>query len=107
MISTFQAIVYAIVHSLCEILPIGGKAGTLLMPEIFGWVAPPPELRAAIGLGICIAIFFFFSVAMKSFTLLELKSMSAVFSAGKMKRSKVRVSVCGVAKKFSITWLMC
>lgn len=60
MITTFQAIVYAVVHSLCEILPIGGKAGTLLVPEIFGWSAPPVELRAAIGLGICIAIFFFF-----------------------------------------------
>lgn len=60
MISTFQAIVYAVIHSLCEILPIGGKAGTLLVPEILGWSAPPLELRAAIGLGICLAIFFFF-----------------------------------------------
>ena len=47
------------------------------------------------------------SKAMKSRKGFESKSMAATFSAGKRKRSSVRVSVVGVTRKFSITWLMC
>jgi undecaprenyl-diphosphatase len=58
--TTFQAIIYAIVHGFSEFLPIGSHAHHILVPYIIGWQQPTGALLGALSLGSFLALIVFF-----------------------------------------------
>jgi undecaprenyl-diphosphatase len=58
--STFQAIVYGILHGFTEFLPISTKAHNLLVPYAVGWPEPTGALGGALSLGALLALLVYF-----------------------------------------------
>ena len=58
--TTFQAIVFAIIDGICEFLPIGAKAHHTLVPYLIGWQQPAGALLGALTLGSFMAVFIYF-----------------------------------------------
>lgn len=60
MITTFQAIVYAVIQGFSEFLPVSARAHQLAVPYLLNWPAPPEALLAAISIGALMAALVFF-----------------------------------------------
>lgn len=60
--TTFQAIIYAIVHGFAEFLPISASAHERLIPYLLNWTDHPPAgaLIAALDLGSTLAVLAYF-----------------------------------------------
>jgi len=58
--TTFQALVYAIIQGLSEFLPISSKAHLILFPYLIGWQAPSGALMAALTFGSFLALLIYF-----------------------------------------------
>lgn len=58
--TTFQAIVFAIIDGISEFLPIGPKAHHILVPYLVGWQQPTGALLGALTLGSFMAVFIYF-----------------------------------------------
>lgn len=58
--STFQAIVYGIVHGFTEFLPVSTRAHDLLIPYLIGWPEPTGALGGALSLGALLAVLVYF-----------------------------------------------
>ena len=58
--TTFQAIVYGIVHGFSEFLPISASAHHILVPYLFHWPAPSGALLGALSLGTFLAVMIYF-----------------------------------------------
>ena len=58
--TTFQAIIYSIIHGLTEFLPVGVTAHHILLPYLLGWPAPSGAFDAALSLGAFLALFVYF-----------------------------------------------
>lgn len=58
--STFQAVVYALVHGLTDFLPISSSAHSALLPLFLEWPEPSAHLVGAISAGSLLAILIFF-----------------------------------------------
>lgn len=58
--TTFQALVYAIVNGVSEFLPISSKAHNILIPYLVGWQPPSGALLGALSLGSLLALLIYF-----------------------------------------------
>lgn len=58
--TTFQAIVYAIIHGASQFLPISTQAHHLLIPYLLGWQPPTGALLGAFSLGSFLALLIYF-----------------------------------------------
>jgi undecaprenyl-diphosphatase len=58
--TTFQAIVFAVIQGISEFLPIGSKAHPILFPYLLGWQQPYGALAGALSLGSFLAVFIYF-----------------------------------------------
>lgn len=58
--TTFQAIIYGILHGFAEFLPISASAHDRLVPYLLNWPEPSKALLAAIYLGASLAVFCYF-----------------------------------------------
>jgi undecaprenyl-diphosphatase len=58
--TTFQAIVFAIIDGISEFLPISSKAHHILVPYLVGWQQPTGALLGALTLGSFMAVFIYF-----------------------------------------------
>jgi undecaprenyl-diphosphatase len=58
--TTFQAIIYGIVHGFAELLPIGAEAHRWALAHALDWPLPDAGLAAALGLGSALAVFLYF-----------------------------------------------
>lgn len=58
--TTFQAIVYAIIHGASQFLPISTQAHHLLIPYLLGWQPPTGALLGAFSLGSFLALVVYF-----------------------------------------------
>jgi undecaprenyl-diphosphatase len=58
--TTFQAIVYAIVHGFSEFLPIGAQAHQRLLADALGWGEPPAAFQGALALGALLSVLLYF-----------------------------------------------
>jgi undecaprenyl-diphosphatase len=58
--TTFQALIYAIVHGMSEFFPISAKAHQVLLPYLVGWQPPTGALLGALTFGSFMALLVFF-----------------------------------------------
>jgi undecaprenyl-diphosphatase len=58
--TTFQAIIYGIVHGFTEFLPISASAHQALVPYLLNWPEPSGAFLAALYLGAALSIFVYF-----------------------------------------------
>jgi undecaprenyl-diphosphatase len=58
--STFQAIVYGIIHGFTEFVPVSSNAHDLLVPYLFNWPGPSGALSGALSLGALLALLVYF-----------------------------------------------
>src|SRR6185295_9532328 len=58
--STFQAIVYGILHGFTEFLPVSTTAHDLAVPFLVGWPGPTGALSGALSLGALLAVLVYF-----------------------------------------------
>lgn len=58
--TTFQAIVYGIVHGFTELLPLGAGAHRWALSEVLLWPAPDAAVLAGLLGGSALAVFFYF-----------------------------------------------
>ncbi|MGZ3697932.1 MAG: undecaprenyl-diphosphate phosphatase, partial [Bdellovibrionota bacterium] len=58
--STFQAIVYGIIHGFTEFLPVSSSAHQSLVPFLLGWQAPNGPLFGAFAIGTFAALMVYF-----------------------------------------------
>lgn len=58
--TTFQAIVYAVIHGFTEILPVSSAAHHVLVPYLIGWEEPTSALLAAMSSGVFLALLVYF-----------------------------------------------
>jgi undecaprenyl-diphosphatase len=58
--TTFQAIIYAIIQGLSEFLPISASGHSILFPYLVGWQHPTVGLMAGITLGSFLALLIYF-----------------------------------------------
>lgn len=58
--TTFQAILLAIVHGFTEFLPISASAHERLIPYLLSWDSPPEALLAALSLGTAFSVLVYF-----------------------------------------------
>lgn len=58
--TTFQAVVYGIIHGFAEFLPIGSGAHQLLVPYVLNWPAPTGPLAGALALGAVLSLLVYF-----------------------------------------------
>ena len=58
--TTFQAIVYAMIHGISQFLPISPTAHHVLIPYLVGWEPPPVALLGAMTLAAFSALMIFF-----------------------------------------------
>lgn len=58
--TTFQAIVYAMIEGVSQFLPISSKAHQILVPYLLGWQAPTGAMLGALSLGSLLALFIYF-----------------------------------------------
>lgn len=58
--TTFQAIVYGVLHGFTELLPLGAGAHRAALAAALDWPAPDAALLAALFLGSSLAIFLYF-----------------------------------------------
>ncbi|MFZ9596560.1 MAG: undecaprenyl-diphosphate phosphatase [Bdellovibrionia bacterium] len=58
--TTFQAIVLAIIHGISEFLPINSKAHQVLLPLVVGWQQPTGSQLACFSLGGLLALLIYF-----------------------------------------------
>lgn len=58
--TTFQAIVYAILHGLTEFLPVSSSAHQNLVPYFFDWPAPTGAFSGALSLGALMSLLVYF-----------------------------------------------
>jgi undecaprenyl-diphosphatase len=60
MTTTFQAIIYGILHGFTEFLPVSSSAHHILVPYLVGWPEPGAALMGALSLGAMLALLVFF-----------------------------------------------
>jgi undecaprenyl-diphosphatase len=58
--STFQAIVYGIIHGFAEFVPISANAHDQLVPYLLGWPAPTGVMTGALAFGAMLSLFLYF-----------------------------------------------
>lgn len=58
--TTFQAVIYALIHGISEFLPISAKAHHVLVAYLLGWQPPSGALLTAFALGSLLAVFIYF-----------------------------------------------
>src|SRR4051794_37293269 len=58
--TTFQAIVYGIIHGFTEFLPISARAHQILIPYILSWPEPTGVFGGALALGAFLAVLIYF-----------------------------------------------
>jgi undecaprenyl-diphosphatase len=58
--TTFQAIVYAMIHGLTEFLPVSAKAHQILIPHVIEWPEPSDAFSAALAVGTALSLFIYF-----------------------------------------------
>lgn len=58
--TTFQAIIYAIVHGFTEFLPVSAGAHHSLIPYVTGWPEPTGPFAGALSLGALLALLVYF-----------------------------------------------
>jgi len=59
-VTTFQAVVTAIVHGFTEILPLSAPAHQAILTRILGWDTPPSHVLGVLSLGTALAIFIYY-----------------------------------------------
>ena len=58
--STFQAIIFSIIHGFAEFLPISSSAHDILVPYLLGWPTPEGAFSGALALGAFLSLFIYF-----------------------------------------------
>jgi undecaprenyl-diphosphatase len=58
--TTFQAVVYAVVHGFTEFLPVSVNAHHQMIPYLFGWQAPEGAFLGALSLGAFLSALIYF-----------------------------------------------
>jgi undecaprenyl-diphosphatase len=58
--TTFQSIIYGIIHGFTAFLPVSDSAHHALVPYLFGWPDPTGAFHAALSLGAALALFVYF-----------------------------------------------
>lgn len=58
--TTFQAIIYAMIHGISQFLPLSPSAHETLIPYLIGWDPPPATLLGAMTVGAFLAILMYF-----------------------------------------------
>lgn len=58
--STFQAVLYGLIHGFSEFLPISSTAHMSLISELFGWPKPPEQLQGYLALSGLLSVFLYF-----------------------------------------------
>jgi undecaprenyl-diphosphatase len=58
--TTFQSIIYGIIHGFTQFLPIGDSAHQALVPYLFGWPDPTGAFHAALSIGAALALFIYY-----------------------------------------------
>src|SRR4051812_21452469 len=58
--TTFQAIIYGILHGFTELLPLGAEAHRILLSYVTGWSEPTGPLLGALLLGSALALLIYF-----------------------------------------------
>lgn len=58
--TTFQAIIYGIIHGFTEFLPVSANAHRLLLPYFLGWPEPSGPIAGALALGTLMSVLIFF-----------------------------------------------
>jgi undecaprenyl-diphosphatase len=59
-VTTFQAIIYGIIHGFAVFLPISASAHHALVPYLLGWPEPTGAFLAALYLGTALSVFCYF-----------------------------------------------
>lgn len=60
IMTTFQAIIYAMIHGIAQFLPLNPSAHEAFIPYLIGWEAPPLALIFAMTFGTFLALFLYF-----------------------------------------------
>ena len=58
--TTFQAVIYSIIHGFAEFLPVGPGAHQVLVPYLLKWPVPPQAISGALALGAFLALLVYF-----------------------------------------------
>jgi len=58
--TTFQAIIYGVIHGFSEFLPVGRSAHDLIVPYLFHWPVPQGPFLGALSLGTLLSILVYF-----------------------------------------------
>ena len=58
--TTFQAVIYGIVHGFTEFLPVSANAHDILIAQLLGWPEPAGAFKGAMSLGAALAVFVYF-----------------------------------------------
>lgn len=58
--TTFEGVVYGLVHGLTELLPLGAGAHHIILPGLFGLTAPEGAALAALSMGTLLALLAYF-----------------------------------------------
>jgi undecaprenyl-diphosphatase len=58
--TTFQSIIYGIIHGFTQFLPVSDSAHQALVPYLFGWPDPTGAFHAALSIGAALALFVYF-----------------------------------------------
>lgn len=58
--TTFQAIIYGVIHGFSEFLPVGRSAHDLIAPYLFHWPMPQGAFLGALSLGTLLSILVYF-----------------------------------------------
>jgi undecaprenyl-diphosphatase len=59
-VTTFQSIIYGIIHGFTQFLPISASAHERLIPYLFGWPEVEGAFKAALLLGSCLSLLVYF-----------------------------------------------
>lgn len=68
MLTSFQAVIHALLFSLTEILPLASEAHRTLLGEVFAWPSPDIKLTLACQMGLLLSLFFHFRHDIASMT---------------------------------------
>ncbi|NBU20836.1 undecaprenyl-diphosphate phosphatase [bacterium] len=58
--TTFQAVIYAIIHGVTEFLPLSAQAHDMILSYLIEWPRPELALQTAFSLGSFFALFLYF-----------------------------------------------
>jgi undecaprenyl-diphosphatase len=59
-VTTFQSIIYGIVHGFSQFLPVSASAHEQLIPYLFGWPEVSGAFKAALLIGSCLSLLVYF-----------------------------------------------